>query len=134
MPLDPSKIQDYFQKALIFFMAREKNQSVFAKKVDTPISTISSIKRSISGSSEELRRKIATALGYPGPHYEDFLEIGRAISTGESPNLLIESHADIGLGNPFQDLDWLFAHVDALKSLDLTGQKAVIAVIYAFKK
>ena len=35
--------------------------------------------------SDNTRRKIATALGYPGPRYEDFLNIGRAILAGKEP-------------------------------------------------
>jgi hypothetical protein len=53
------KIQDFFLSAMIFFMKREKNQSAFAKKVDVPITTISTYISGKNDGKEEIRRQIA---------------------------------------------------------------------------
>ena len=66
--------------------------------------------------SEETKRSIASALGYPGPKYEDFLNIGRRIL-----GLLPEVETSDGSRTANQEAeDWKEKYLAELKSHDET--------------
>jgi hypothetical protein len=71
--------------------------------------------KGIRVSGENTRSGVATALGYPGRHQEDFLDIGGAILKQRYPGSLIVDYFVKGFGNHFQILDWLIFHFDDLK-------------------
>lgn len=54
--------------------------------------------------SEETKRSIAAALGYPGSKYEDFLNIGRQILAGQDPWQAIKSGQEPNLTPAAQKL------------------------------
>ena len=60
-------------------------QKELASKTKIDPSYLNRILKGKTPGSDSTRRKIATALGYPGHKYEDFLEIGRAIQEGREP-------------------------------------------------
>ena len=66
--------------------------------------------------SEETKRSIAAAFGYPGPKYEEFLNIGR-----RELGLLLEGESDGDSGTANQEAeDWKAKYLAELKSHDDT--------------
>jgi len=78
-----------FQTALehVFekYLNKHGDQASMARKAGIPPAMLNDILKGRRGGTEEGRRALATALGYPGPRYEDFLQIGRNILAGRDP-------------------------------------------------
>lgn len=81
-----STLDECFVKALKSFVEKEKSQRAFALKYDvvTPV-YLNKILLGKKYGSDETKRALASALGYPGAKYEDFLNIGRALLAGKEP-------------------------------------------------
>jgi transcriptional regulator with XRE-family HTH domain len=75
-------INKTFQAALEHFLTKRGDQAALADRTDVSTSHINDILKGRRGGTEEKRRALAAALGYPGRHYEDFLDLGRAICAG----------------------------------------------------
>lgn len=83
------KLDDMFLAALRFFTRERGAQSRLAKEVDISAQYVWKLVHGEVYGSEETRRKIAAALGYPGGRYEEFLNVGRrelGLETYELPD------------------------------------------------
>jgi len=82
-------ISQIFQEALkhIFeqVLTKHGDKATLSRRVDISTSQLGDILAGRSGTTEEKRRALAAALGYPGRGYEDFLDLGRAIRAGRPP-------------------------------------------------
>jgi hypothetical protein len=85
-------IDQVFRATLKYFQAKYKNQRQFAFALGVnPVYLFKLMKDEGPGkASEEFKRKVAIALGYPGRQFEDFLDIGRAILAGKDPEAMEE--------------------------------------------
>jgi transcriptional regulator with XRE-family HTH domain len=72
-------INKIFQESLQYSLTKRGDQAVLARKAGVSTSQLNDILKGRRSGSEEMRRILAAALDYPGRHYEDFLDIGRAI-------------------------------------------------------
>ena len=82
MMADMEDINKIFQTALQYFMDKRGDQAALASRTDISTSHINDILKGRRGGTEEKRRALAAALGYPGHFYEDFMGLGRAILDG----------------------------------------------------
>lgn len=69
-------VHDIFRKALESHLSHG-SQKAIANKSGLTLSKVNKIVTSELKGSEDDRRVIAAALGYPGRRYEDFLDLGR---------------------------------------------------------
>lgn len=120
---------NFFLAALKKLTQKRGDQTKLTAKTGIRQGMISEIISGKKNGSDDTRRKIAAALGYPGRAYEDFLDIGRAILEGREPDLTIKEHQKQGLGELNLAPDWLAPILKDLYSLDQTGQAAVIAFV-----
>jgi transcriptional regulator with XRE-family HTH domain len=120
-------INKIFQEALQHFIHRHGDQSSLADQAEISRPYLNDILNGRRGGTEEKRRALAAALGYPGRHYEDFLDLGRAICAGRPlPEPLADSpnEADLAVAGYFQiPLD------QASQPAGLQGQKPAAEAI-----
>lgn len=77
-----SNIDSIFRAAMLSLMGTKRGDQIkLARKADVHPPYLNRIVNGGNG-SDDVYRKIAAALGYPGRQYEDFLDIGRAIVDG----------------------------------------------------
>ena len=110
-------IDDIFASALRACLTVRGSQSRLARDIGVSRQQVSDLLSQRRRGSESLRRKIADALGYPGPKYEDFLNIGRR-ALG-----LIEAEEDVLEPEPRladDGADWKEKYLAELKSHDET--------------
>jgi len=89
-------IEKIFLTVLASKLNRRGAQSQLSKDTGISKQRINDILKERVPCGEITRRKIATALGYPGPRYEEFLNIGRDILEGkELPTLEPQSRLTI---------------------------------------
>lgn len=82
-------IDHIFAAALRVFADKAKSHRQFALNILAGIITPDFLSKTLKGKkspSDELKRRIASMLGYSGRKYEDFLDIGRDIVNGEAPS------------------------------------------------
>lgn len=94
-----------FQTALEYLLVKRGEQAALAKKIGMPASTLGDIKGGRRNASDEKKRAIAAALGYPDRAYENFLDIGRAILDGRpipEPPTDFASEADLAADGYFR--------------------------------
>jgi transcriptional regulator with XRE-family HTH domain len=77
-------IDKIFSESLKYFVQQERSQRSFAAKVGISAPYLNDLLNGRRYGEDQTKRKIATALGYPDRHYEDFLDIGRIILNGSS--------------------------------------------------
>ncbi|MDR0549210.1 MAG: LexA family transcriptional regulator [Deltaproteobacteria bacterium] len=77
-------IDKIFSESLKYFVQQERSQRSFASKVGISAPYLNDLLNGRRYGEDQTKRKIATALGYPDRHYEDFLDIGRIILNGTS--------------------------------------------------
>jgi transcriptional regulator with XRE-family HTH domain len=77
-------IDKIFSESLKYFVQQERSQRSFASKVGISAPYLNDLLNGRRYGEDQTKRKIATALGYPDRHYEDFLDIGRIILNGKS--------------------------------------------------
>ena len=77
-----------FQISLKYILSKKGRgaQIQLTNKLDLSRGYISQIISGKRYGSDEIQRKIAATLGYPGRAYEDFLDIGRALLTKKDPS------------------------------------------------
>ena len=78
-------LDEIFRACLHFFIDGHKSKRQFALKVGITPDFLTKLLKEKRTCSDETKRKIAAALGYPGPRYEEFLQIGRNILAGKGP-------------------------------------------------
>ena len=79
-------VTEFFRLALSHFIEGKRGvQSRIAAISDVEPAYFNQILKGKKPGSDEARRKIASALGFPGRQYEDFLDIGRDILAGRKP-------------------------------------------------
>jgi len=71
-----------FQATLEHLLAKRGEQAALAKRIGMPTTTLGDIKQGRRNASDEKKRAIAAELGFSGRHYENFLDIGRAVLAG----------------------------------------------------
>ena len=77
-------IEEIFRaSALAVIDGKRGVQARIAREAGVQSPYLNAILKGAKPGVDEVRRKIAAALGYPGRAYEDFLDIGRTILTGE---------------------------------------------------
>lgn len=80
-----NNIDEIFRTALLYLLPPIRGaQATLARKAGVHPPYLNRIIKGGSG-SDDVYRKIADALGYPGRKYEDFLEVGRAVLKGRTP-------------------------------------------------
>jgi transcriptional regulator with XRE-family HTH domain len=79
-----------FKALLKYFLPQFKTQRQFASKIGIQPSYLNGLLKGRRPGDETVRRQTATALGYPGRKYEDFLELGRYILAGKDPETILE--------------------------------------------
>jgi hypothetical protein len=127
-------IDNFFLASLKFFVDKAESQRDFAKKVGVPLTTIRGYLYKNKDGQEDIRRLIASGRGYPGRQDENFLDIGRAILSGNEPRIARDTHTNHGFGSDIKALDWLAPYLNSLKSLDKRGQDCVIALIRTYSE
>jgi transcriptional regulator with XRE-family HTH domain len=125
---------NFFWASLNFFMDQEKSQRIFAKKMGISPSTLTNYKTGIRIGNEATKRLIAAKLGYPEGRYLEFLELGRAILSGDDPQAVLKTHSKHGFGPEIMAIDWLAPHLNTLKLLDKTDRDIVIGIIQTYAK
>lgn len=75
--MEIENIDDIFVAALTWFASQRKSQRQFSREVGISPPYLNDILRGRRYGNEETRRKIASALGYQGTRYEEFLNVGR---------------------------------------------------------
>jgi transcriptional regulator with XRE-family HTH domain len=120
-----SHIDVIFQESLKYFVAQERSQRSFAAKVGISAPYLNDLLNQRRYGEDQTKRKIAESLGYPGRHYEDFLDIGRIILKGraEDENPLINIDQPDVLSR-FLPLDYSEQMVLGKDNLFLTTYKA----------
>ncbi|MDR1084959.1 MAG: LexA family transcriptional regulator [Deltaproteobacteria bacterium] len=88
-------IDKIFSESLKYFVQQERSQRSFAAKVGISAPYLNDLLNGRRYGEDQTKRKIATALGYPDRHYEDFLDIGRIILNG-SPVPETDKFAGLG--------------------------------------
>lgn len=76
---------DYFRAALIDAVKERGAQARLSRDSGIGTSYINNIVKGRDCGSEATRRALATAIGFAGRRYEDFLEVGRALLEGREP-------------------------------------------------
>ena len=76
---------DYFRAALLDAVKARGAQARLSRDSGIGTSYINNIVKGRDSGSEATRRALATALGFAGRRYEDFLELGRALLEGREP-------------------------------------------------
>jgi hypothetical protein len=120
-----SNLDQIFLESLAFFLKERGSARRLSLKTGIDSSYITMLSKGVRYGSEDTRRKIAAALGYPGPKYEEFLDIGRkALGLTEAqdfaPPLVIPS--------------WLEALLPDMVQLDKPGQESIKALLKGLKK
>lgn len=91
---------EYFRTALLDAVKERGAQARLSRDSGIGTSYINNIVKGRDSGSEATRRALASALGFTGRRYEDFLEVGRALLEGreipvpEPPSLADETLAD----------------------------------------
>jgi transcriptional regulator with XRE-family HTH domain len=120
-------ITKIFQEALQHFIHKHGDQSALADQAEISRPYLNDLLNGRRGGTEEKRRALAAALGYPGRHYEDFLDLGRALCAGRpqpEPPAGDLNEADLAANGYFQiPLD------QANRPAGLEGQKPAEAVM-----
>ena len=83
MTADMEDINSIFKAGLEHFMTRRGDQAALSARSGVSTTQINDILKGRHGCTEEKRRVLAAALGYPGRQYEDFLDLGRAVLAGQ---------------------------------------------------
>jgi phage repressor protein C with HTH and peptisase S24 domain len=73
-----------FQTALGLKLTRRGDQAALARQIGMSTTTLGDIKSGRRNASDEKKRALAKALGYPGRQYENFLDLGRPDSEQSS--------------------------------------------------
>jgi hypothetical protein len=68
-----------FNAALRYFCKKERNNTIFARKVDLSAPYLNDLLHQKRFGTDDTKRKIAARLGFSGRDYEQFLDIGREI-------------------------------------------------------
>ena len=76
-------VDKIFLAALNSFLDERGAKAALSKKTGIAPQYFGKIAAGTRYGSEETRRSIAAALGFPGRRYENFLDIGRAILEGK---------------------------------------------------
>lgn len=105
-----------FHKALVKCLEGKPwgSKTKLAKEAGITTGMLGDILAGRAYGSEETKRSIAEALGYPGPKYEEFLNIGR-----RELGLMIEDEAGSGMDRLEEDA-WKAKYLAELKSHDDT--------------
>ncbi len=86
---------EYFRAALLEAVKERGAQARLSRDSGIGTSYINNIVKGRDSGSESTRRALATALGFPGRRYEDFLEVGRALLEGREIPRPAESSAPV---------------------------------------
>ena len=79
-------IEQIFRESANFLIGGKRGaQARIARETGIPASYVSAILSGAKPGTDEARRKVAAALGYPGDRYEAFLNIGRNILAKRDP-------------------------------------------------
>ncbi|MDR1395618.1 MAG: XRE family transcriptional regulator [Deltaproteobacteria bacterium] len=82
-------INAVFSKTLWHFLKKAPSKRKFADEIGVSAPYLSDLLGGRRFGDERTKRKIAAALGFPGRHFEDFLDIGRVIlDSGEDRHFL----------------------------------------------
>ena len=101
-----NKLEELFRAAALHLTSRKRGeQARISKEMDIHGPYLNAILKGRKPGTEEIRRKIAAALGYEGRRYEDFLEIGRSVLEGHEPPEPVKSPVIIPRGIPDMELD-----------------------------
>jgi hypothetical protein len=79
-------IDEIFKTCLDHFVAGHKSERQFALAVGLTPDFMNKLRNKKKTCSDENKRKVAGALGYPGSRYEIFLQIGRNLLRGLPPD------------------------------------------------
>ncbi|MDR0547936.1 MAG: hypothetical protein LBI10_00760 [Deltaproteobacteria bacterium] len=92
-------IDDIFRASLTYFSDIEKHQRRFATKIGVSAPYLNDLLKARRYGSDQRKREIAEKLGFADSSYQDFLDIGKKILTGENTNDYIISEELIKLAD-----------------------------------
>ncbi|MDR2368039.1 MAG: helix-turn-helix domain-containing protein [Deltaproteobacteria bacterium] len=101
----------------------------FAEKFGISAPYLSQLLNGRRVGSENLRRKIAGRLGYPGRKYEEFLDVGRSFFNHSTPDRKV----DLPEGSPALP-KWLDKLLPDMLFLDRPGQRKVMTLVKELAK
>jgi transcriptional regulator with XRE-family HTH domain len=81
------EINEIFLESLLYFLSKEKSQRSLASKLGLSPPYLNDLIMKRRNPEDKTKRKIAAALGYPDRYYEDFLNVGRCVLSGENVEL-----------------------------------------------